>query len=179
MILRDTGSLNNVIQSIKWRGQDVEASSVEEDTINETVYLYYSEDIKEVDSRFKENTTIYAAEEDELYWAAIHTWASDPDHGVGDILVSLGVEVEYVQENDDGVAVVSFSEELYDIDYHLPFNDAFQEQVGLIMMEFGYESTQILVNGEEIDAPLFVGDKITDRPFKLHEDRKEEYEERN
>ncbi|GAK09151.1 hypothetical protein [Geomicrobium sp. JCM 19038] len=156
-----------------------EASSDEEEIVSETVYLYYIEDTEESDAqRYKEQTTIYAAVEDELYWAAIHTWASDKDHMVGDVLVSHGVDVDYVAEND-GVAEVSFSEELYDIDFHLPINDVFHEQVGLMMMEFGYESTQILVNGEAIDGPLLIGDQITDRPFRLHEDRKEEYEERN
>ncbi|EZH64829.1 hypothetical protein DH09_20155 [Bacillaceae bacterium JMAK1] len=156
-----------------------EASSDEEEAVSETVYLYYTENIEESDAqRYKEHTTIYAAAEDELYWAAIHTWASDPDHKVGDVLVSHEVEVDYVSEND-GVAEVSFSEELYDIDFHLPLNDDFQQQVGLIMMDFGYESTQILVEGEEIDGPLFIGDQISDRPFRLHEDRKEEYEELN
>ncbi|WP_265182184.1 hypothetical protein [Geomicrobium sp. JCM 19055] len=58
-------------------------------------------------------------------------------------------------------------------------NDEFREQVGLIMMDFGYESTQILVEGEELDGLLFIGDQIGEKPFQLHEDRKEEYEELN
>lgn len=47
------------------------------------------------------------------------------------------------------------------------------------MMDFGYESTQILVEGEELDGLLFIGDQIGEKPFQLHEDRKEEYEELN
>ncbi|MBM7632350.1 hypothetical protein [Geomicrobium sediminis] len=64
-----------------------EASSDEEDAVSETVYLYYTENTEASDAqRYKEHTTIYAASKDELYWAAIHTWASDPDHKVGKFL---------------------------------------------------------------------------------------------
>ncbi|GAK00181.1 hypothetical protein [Geomicrobium sp. JCM 19055] len=78
-----------------------EVSSDEEETVSEDVYLYYTEDTEESDAqKYKEHTTIYAATEDELYWAAIHTWASDSEHKVGDVLVSHDVEVDYVSEND-------------------------------------------------------------------------------
>ncbi|RSL29641.1 spore gernimation protein GerM [Salibacterium salarium] len=116
------------------------------DEVTETVSLFFSNnDLLET---YKEEQEITADSEEELPAAALEAWIAGPNneeltsHFEGDI------DVESVEE-EDGVAQVSFSKSFLDANVGSSAESAITEQIALIMEQFDYDETKVLIEGEE------------------------------
>lgn len=128
---------------------ETEEESATEGEITETVTLYFADD--QLLEMYKEDREIVAASEEELPKKALEAWIDGPEH---DQLVSFfnsDVEVQSVEENN-GVAEVSFSSSFLDINTGSTGEMYITEQIALIMEQFGYDQTKILIDGEEVET---------------------------
>lgn len=136
--------------------EDEEANGTEEENenaadspITETVTLYFADD--QLLEMYKEDHEVEAASEEELPKKALEAWIDGPNH---DELVSFFDEDVTVQsvEDNNGVAEVSFSSSFLDINTGSTGEMYITEQIALIMEQFGYEQTKILIDGEEVET---------------------------
>ncbi|WP_240377422.1 GerMN domain-containing protein [Bacillus piscicola] len=140
------------------------ASDDQEGEVSETVTLYFPDD--QLLETYKEEQEVTVASEEELPKAALEAWVAGPKH---DKLVTFFPEPIEVQsvEGEDDTAVVSFSKELLDTNLGSTGELFMTEQIALIMQQFGYEQTRILVDGEE-QSTLF-GHMDADEPFPAND----------
>ena len=94
--------------------------------------------------------------------AALERWINGPDHDELSGLIDSEVIIEYVKEID-GVAHVSFSKEIKDNNLGSSGELMFAEQLSMIMQQFGFDRTQILVEGRVGETLL--GHLYTAEPF--------------
>ncbi len=124
------------------------------------VVLYFSDNDlidtyrieKEIDVRKGENVAK----------AALEAWVNGPEHDELTGLINSEVIIEYVEEVD-GIAHVSFSKEIKESNLGSSGELMFAEQIAMIMQQFGFEQTQILVEGrvgETLLGHLYTGDPI-------------------
>jgi spore germination protein GerM len=78
-------------------------------------------------------------------------------------LIPKEVVVEYVEEKD-GIAEVSFSKEILNANVGSAGELLIMEQIAMIMDQFGYRKTQVLVEGEVVET-LF-GHMSADEPIQ-------------
>ncbi|MFB5663960.1 GerMN domain-containing protein [Alteribacillus sp. HJP-4] len=139
--------------------EDTSSSAEDEEKITETVTLFFSDE--QLLETLKVDQEVTAASEDEIPLAALEAWIAGPE---SDELTSLfegtNVEVQSV-EGHDGTAEVSFSESLLDANAGSSMEIAFTEQIALIMQQFGYDQTKVLINGEE-EETLFGNNDATE-----------------
>lgn len=110
--------------------------------------------------RVKEEVTVRW--EEDLPKAALNAWINGPEHEQLTGLINSDVIVEYVEEID-GIAHVSLSREINNNNLGVNGELLFAEQIAMIMQQFGYERTQILVEGrkeELILGSLYIGEPI-------------------
>lgn len=129
--------------------------------VKKTVTLYFSD--KDLMENFAVDREIEAEEEANLPLAALESWISGPKNEKLGNLVPPGVLVEYVKE-ENGVAQVSFSKELKNANLGSGGEMFLLEQITMIMKQFGYDSTQILIEGEKEESLL--GHVTTSEPLK-------------
>lgn len=125
-----------------------------------SVVLYFPDN--DLMRTYRVKTEIAVGENEQIAKAALEAWIKGPDHKELTSLVPDNLIVEYV-EASNGVAQVSFSKEVKDINLGSGGELMFAEQVAMIMQQFGYQQTQILVEGEKIEQ-LF-GHLYTAEPF--------------
>jgi len=132
--------------------------------ITKTIALYYAD--KDLNTQFRVKTEIAADTEADLPKAALDVWMKGPKQPELANLVPPGVVVESV-EIKEGIAYVSFSSELKNANLGSGGELYLLDQVALIMKEFGYAETQILIEGNveetllghvSIDIPLVPSD---------------------
>lgn len=124
------------------------------------VILYFSDN--DLMSTYRIYKEIIVRKGEELYEATLQAWLDGPDHEDLSGLFHSDVFIEYV-EIVDGVAYVSFSKEIYESNLGSSGELMFAEQLALIMEQFGYERTQIMVEGstgEALLGHLYTGEPI-------------------
>ena len=124
------------------------------------VVLYYPDNDLIGTYRIKEEVTVRS--EQDLPKAALQAWIEGPEHEELTGLIRSSLIIEYV-EDIDGVAHVSFSKEINDNNLGINGELMFAEQVAMIMQQFDFERTQILVEGRAeklILGSLYIGEPI-------------------
>ncbi|NLM53212.1 MAG: hypothetical protein GX197_10390 [Firmicutes bacterium] len=116
------------------------------------VVLYFPD--SDLIATYRVKTEIFAQAED-LPKAALEAWLAGPEHKelTGLINADANVVIEYV-EDVEGIAHVSFSQEIQDVNLGSGGELMFAEQIAMIMQQFGFEQTQLLLEGEVVDTLL-------------------------
>lgn len=141
-------------------------------TVSKIVTLYFAD--RELMGVFTEQREIETASEDSLPMAALQAWLDGPEHEELQNIVPPEVVIEYVELVDD-IAYVSFSKEIRNANLGSAGELYLLEQLAMVMEQFGYEQTQILIEGEIIEYLL--GHEDTSRPIEAKNPR--EYESIN
>lgn len=137
-----------------------ETPKEEDQLIKKTVTLFFSD--KDLMEMFGVETEIKADTEEDLPKAALEAWMKGSNKEELTNLVPPEVVVEYVK-SENGVAHVSFSKEILSANLGSSGEIMLVEQITLIMKQFGYDSTQILVEGKAVESLL--GHVTTDKPI--------------
>lgn len=132
----------------------------EADLVSKTVALYFTD--KDLMTMYRVQTKIEADSEADLPEAALKAWMLGTEHDDLTNLVPPEVIIEKI-EFKDGIAYVSFSGELRNANLGSSGEMFLIEQIVMIMKEFGYGSTQILVEGEAEESTL--GHVTTSEPI--------------
>ncbi|MFN7249499.1 MAG: Gmad2 immunoglobulin-like domain-containing protein [Anaerobacillus sp.] len=125
-----------------------------------TVVLYFSDN--DLTATYRINKDVFVRNKDHLAKAALEAWIDGPEHEELTGLVNTNVIVEYVEELD-GIANVSFSKEIQGINLGSSGELMFAEQIAMILQQFGFDRTQILVEGrvgETLLGHLYTGEPI-------------------
>lgn len=113
--------------------------------VNETpVELIFSDE--DVMNMYRVERTI-EAKDDDLFVATLEAWIAGPTEEELVSLLPEGVKVQSVEEKD-GVAYVYFSEELLNAQVGSGTEEMLYQQIAMTMKQFGFNETQILVDGE-------------------------------
>jgi hypothetical protein len=124
------------------------------------VVLYFSDnDLMET---YRIEKEVDVRKGDQLAKLALEAWINGPEHEELTGLVDSEVIIEYVEEVD-GIAHVSFSKEIQESNLGSTGELMFAEQVAMIMEQFGFDRTQILVEGRVVETllgHLYIGDPI-------------------
>ncbi|MFD2705936.1 GerMN domain-containing protein [Salibacterium lacus] len=142
--------------------EDTVDTGESDETVTETVTLYFSDN--QLLEKYTEEQEVEASSEEALPAAALQAWIDGPnsDQLTSHFPEDSSVEVQSV-EGADGTAEVSFSPSFLDINAGSGAEMAITEQIALIMQQFGYDQTKILVDGEE-ESSLF-GHMDATQPF--------------
>ena len=124
------------------------------------VVLYFADNDLMNTYRIKKEVNV--RKDDQVAKAALEAWIKGPGHEELTGLIPSNVIIEYVEEVD-GVAHVSFSKEIKESNLGSSGELMFAEQIAMIMQQFGFDQTQILVEGkvgETLLGHLYTGDPI-------------------
>ncbi|HZK23797.1 MAG TPA: Gmad2 immunoglobulin-like domain-containing protein [Oscillospiraceae bacterium] len=100
---------------------------------------------------YRVKTQITLKEHEQLPKAALEAWLAGPRDKKLTGLADEAVVIEYVKDVK-GVAQVSFSKEVQDLNVGFEGELLFAEQVAMIMQQFGYEQTQLLLEGKVVET---------------------------
>ena len=125
------------------------------------VVLYFAD--KDVMNTYRIKKEIVVSKKGQLPKAALEAWIKGPQHKELTGLVPSNVVIEYV-ENINGVANVSFSKDISQINLGSSGELMFAEQLAMIMEQFGFDKTQILVGGKV--GEFLLGHLYTGEPFE-------------
>ncbi|MDF2606580.1 MAG: Lipoprotein LpqB, GerMN domain [Bacillales bacterium] len=139
-----------------------ESSDKQETIIKENVYLYFS-DVNLMSIK-KIQREVQVSKKDDLPKVTVEEWLEGPGANYKDLanVVPPGVVVEYVKEVD-GVAHISFSKEIKNANLGSSGELALVEQLSMILQQFGYSKTQILIEGSIVETAL--GHMDTSKPI--------------
>lgn len=118
-------------------------------TVAESVWLYFSDD--QLMNVFRVEEKVTASNEGSLPKAALERWIQGPSTEGLYNLMPEDVEVLRAEAGEYG-AVVSFSAELLAANLGSTGEMFFIEQVAMIMQQFGYSQTKILIDGKEVET---------------------------
>lgn len=152
----DSGDENNNAQA-----NNDEATSDDDAATLDSVTLYFADDQLLEIYRVPSDVSVSINESGAL--EAMELWLEGPSH---DGLVNLlpeDVAVQSVEFRDD-IAYVSFSNEIYEANLGSSGEGMLTEQVALMMEQFGYPSTMILVDEEEVGE--FLGHMDLSEPIR-------------
>ncbi|WP_096198957.1 GerMN domain-containing protein [Bacillus sp. FJAT-45350] len=116
----------------------------QEEVDTHPVELYFSDN--QVENIYRIETTIEGTDED-LFKKTLETWVEGPQHEELSSLITDNVKVQSVEEVE-GVAYVSFSKEFLDAPVGSGAEEMLLQQIALMMKQFGFSETQILIDGE-------------------------------
>lgn len=119
----------------------------EEVAMMDSVTLFFSDDQLMEMYRVASDLSVTSDEAGAL--EVMNLWASGPTLDGLYPLLPEGTRVEFV-EFRDGVAHVSFSDELNDANLGSSGHKMLTEQITLMLEQFGYDRTQIMISGEEV-----------------------------
>lgn len=130
-----------------------EETNVEEqektETVTAPVWLYFSDNqLLEI---YRTEVVLTASSEQDLPVAALKKWIEGPESEDFYSLVSASTQV-YSVEEIDGTAVISLSDDVLDSNFGSSAEQFLTEQMAMIMQQFGYEQTKILVEGKEVNT---------------------------
>lgn len=137
--------------------------------INEDVTFYYAD--KDLMNMYRIKVEIEADSKEDLPEVALKTWMKGPEQDDLNNLLPPEVVVEKVEFKDD-IAYVSFSQEIRNANLGSSGESYLINQIVLLMQQFGYNATQILVEGEAEESIL--GHVTTSSPIPATDP--EEYE---
>ncbi|WP_018924782.1 GerMN domain-containing protein [Salsuginibacillus kocurii] len=120
----------------------------EESTYTEVVNLYFPDE--QLMNTYYEEREVTAEEEDALPEAAVQAWLDGPESEELYPLVE-GATVQSIEGEDD-TARVSFDEAFLEANVGSGGEMEIVNQVALIMEQFGYSETVILIDGEEQES---------------------------
>jgi hypothetical protein len=128
-------------------------SDKQETVIKENVYLYFSDVNLMSIKKIQKEITVKS--KDDLPKVAIEAWIEGPGPGYDDLagVVPPGVVVEYVKDVA-GVAHVSFSKEIKNANLGSSGELALIEQLSMILQQFDFSKTQILIEGSIVETAL-------------------------
>ncbi len=129
-----------------------------------TVSLYFSD--KELTKTYRTEKDVEVENEADLPKAALQAWIAGPEQEKLSGLVPPGVAVEYVKASD-GTVEVSFSKEIKHANLGSTGEMMLLGQLALIMKQFGYDATQVLVEGKKEETLL--GHMDTSKPLKAQD----------
>lgn len=136
------------------RGED-NAPSEQKDPAQEKetriITFYFSD--SQLMKIYREEREVEVPDEAKPEQLALDLWAAGPEGSGLEGLVPDGTRVEWVKE-ENGTAYVSFSENIRDANLGSSGEQALVEQVVMIMEQFGYRQTRILVEGETVETLL-------------------------
>ncbi|QQK75205.1 GerMN domain-containing protein [Salicibibacter cibarius] len=170
----DTGTENGTEEEgAEEDGAEEENGAENEDgTATEDIDLLFYDD--EALNMYRESHTVSADSTEELPVAAVEEWLNGPESDeLTTLLSDEGVHVQYL-EDQEGTAHISFSPEITDANFGSSAEIAFLDQVAHIMIQFGYDSTQFLLDGEIEESLL--GHIDTSEPY-TPDDSLDSYEE--
>lgn len=138
-----------VIESAKEDSEkDTNEQIVDESENRHPVYLYFSDiELNEIYSV----ETIVTGEDEEVFINTLNAWIAGPDHENLTSLIPENVKVQSI-EDKNGVAHISFSKEILDANVGSSADYMITQQIALLMKQFGFHSTQILVEGEILET---------------------------
>lgn len=131
--------------------------------IKETVTLYFAD--RDLMDMFRVEREIEAEHQEDLPKAALESWMEGPTPDEQEGLTNLAppdVVIEKIEYKDD-MAYISFSKEIRNANLGSGGEMFLIEQIALIMQQFGYTATQILVEGEIEESIL--GHVTTNEPI--------------
>ncbi|WP_209121323.1 Gmad2 immunoglobulin-like domain-containing protein [Alkalihalobacillus sp. BA299] len=131
----------------------------EKDETHQVVLYFPDHDLM---STYRVEKEIVVRKGEDVTKAALENWIKGPDHEELTGLIDSDVIIEYVEEVD-GIAHVSFSKEIQESNLGSSGELMFAEQIAMIMQQFGFDRTQILVEGrvgETLLGHLYTGDPI-------------------
>lgn len=126
----------------------------------EEVVLYFSDN--NLIKTYREKAEIVIKDGEQIEKAALEAWIQGPKNTDLSGLMNKAVTIDYVKDVD-GIANVSFSKEIQQTNLGSTGELMLAEQLTMIMEQFGYEQTQILVEGEVVESLL--GHLYTLDPF--------------
>lgn len=128
--------------------------------IEHPVYLYFSDlELNEIYSVEVKVT----GEGEEVFRNTVEEWIKGPEHEELAPLIPNTVKVQSIEEID-GVAHISFSPELLEANVGSGADEMVTQQIALLMKQFGFKQTQILIDGE-VKETLF-GHVSTNEPIE-------------
>ncbi|WP_227936776.1 GerMN domain-containing protein [Alkalihalobacillus deserti] len=148
---------------------DTEADQSEVEPTTTTVKLIFSDD--DVMDMYLVDSEINATG-DAVYKATLEAWIAGPTKQGLTSLISTDVEVQSV-EIIDGVAHVSFSETLLDTQVGSGTEYMLLQQIAMAMKQFGFNETQILINGEvypELFGHVDTSEPVVAEPLENYKD---------
>lgn len=116
-----------------------------------TVTLYFSDD--QLTQVYKVQAEIEGNNNDEIVQAALDRWVEGPDDPALSNLLPAETTARFDGE-EDGVAYVNFSADVRSANLGSGGEAALVEQIVMLMEQFGYAETQILVEGEVVETLL-------------------------
>lgn len=152
---------NKKIQSPPLQETENEAPSTNGQVSKKKVALYYpDQDLMEL---YKTEVEIEIAKEEDAPRKALEVWIKGSEHKQLGNLVPEGVVVQSVKAVN-GVAHVSFTKQLQQANLGGAGEQFLMESIALIMKQFGYHSTQILIEGNIVESLL--GHVTANVPFE-------------
>ncbi|SDW36969.1 Sporulation and spore germination [Marinococcus luteus] len=145
---------------------DTEANSTtaseEEEAVTEKVTVYYLDG--DLMNTISETRSLEAASENDLPFEAVQAWLDGPETEDAVSPLPVETEVQFV-EFKDNTAYVSFEPSVLDATtVGSTLELAFVEQLAVLMDQFGYGQTQILIDGEVVTD--FYGHREIDQPIE-------------
>ncbi|WP_022792594.1 GerMN domain-containing protein [Marinococcus halotolerans] len=164
----DTANSEEVTEESAEDSEDANAeaksasSSEEEEAVTEEVTVYYLDgDLMETIS---ETRSLEAASENDLPFEAVQAWLDGPETEDATGPLPVETEVQFV-EFKDNTAYVSFEPSVLDATtVGSTLELAFVEQLAVLMDQFGYGQTQILIDGEVVTD--FYGHREINQPIE-------------
>lgn len=127
--------------------QENGTSEEEEVAMIDSPTLFFSDDQLMEMYRVASDTSVTNDEAGAI--EVMELWAAGPTLDGLYPLLPEGTNVEFVEFRDN-VARVSFSEELNDANLGSSGHKMLTEQIALMLGQFGYDQTQIMISGEEV-----------------------------
>jgi len=124
------------------------------------VVLYFADN--DLTNTYRIRKEVKARRENQLPKAALEEWIRGPEHEELKGIIPADVIIEYV-EDINGIAHVSFSRDIRNSNLGSSGELIFAEQLAMIMQQFGFSKTQILIEGrvsESLFGSLYIGDPI-------------------
>ncbi|MFD1039814.1 Gmad2 immunoglobulin-like domain-containing protein [Virgibacillus byunsanensis] len=140
--------------------QPVEEDPAPTTVKNHQVVLYFSDN--ELMDIYRVEQEVEVKQGDQVAMSALTTWINGPEHEELTGLINSEVTIEYLEEVD-GIAHVSFSNEILNSNLGSSGELMLVEQIAMLMQQFGFDQTQILVEGnvsETLFDHFYTGDPI-------------------
>ncbi|MEC5424841.1 Gmad2 immunoglobulin-like domain-containing protein [Virgibacillus sp. C22-A2] len=115
------------------------------------IVLFFSDN--DLLGNYRIEKEINADVDEHLAKVALEAWIKGPEHEELTGLINPEVSIEYV-EDIDGIAHVSFSKEIQISNLGSSGELMLVEQIAMIMQQFGFEQTQLLVEGKVVESLL-------------------------
>ena len=133
----------------------------EDEASMQNVYLFYPDE--HVEDLYRVERSV-SSEDTDGAMEALNLWLEGPESEETSLttLTNTDIDIQSIEDHD-GVAHVSFSPEFLELQVGSGTEEMLLQQVALIMDQFGFEQTQILIDGE-IQEQLF-GHLSTDEPI--------------